>query len=126
MKKVNVEGVLRLPAFSHAVVAGGFIYVSGTLGTVGENMKLAEGGIAAETLQTLKNIQTILSECGVSMQDIVKMNVFLKDADTFAEMNEVYTDFIGDSPPARITVSNAKLGLDAAVEIDCIAYKPAA
>ena len=124
MKKFNTDKVLRLPAFSHAVVAGDFIYVSGTLGTMGTEMQLAEGGTAGETRQALLNIEHILQESGATLQDVVKMNVFLKDPETFAEMNKTYVDIMGEDGPARITVSNAKLGLDAEVEIDCVAYKP--
>ncbi len=117
---------MKLAAFSHAVIAGDFIYVSGSLGTVGESMDLAAGGTAGETRQALKNIEAILSGCGATMQDVVKMNVFLSDMDSFAQMNEVYVSVMGEEPPARITVGKAGLALDAAVEIDCIAYKPAA
>ena len=124
LKKVNSNDVLRLPAFSHAIVAGDFIYVSGTLGTEGKEMQLAAGGTAGQTRQTLLNIKTILNEAGAGLEDVVKMNVFLKDETTFADMNKVYVEIMGEDGPARITVSNAKLGLDAEVEIDCIAYKP--
>ena len=124
IKRVNVDGLMKLPAFSHAVVAGDFIYVSGSLGTMGETTDLAPGGTAGETKQVLHNMQEILTACGASMKDIVKMNVFLSDMGTFAEMNEVYMEIMGDGPPARITVGTAGLALGAAVEIDCIAFNP--
>lgn len=124
IKRVNVDGCMRLPAFSHAVIAGDFIYVSGTLGNVGETMELAPGGTAGQTKQVLENIGMILSGCGVSLDDVVKMNVFLSDMDTFAEMNEAYMAVVGENTPARITVGKAGLALGAAVEIDCVAYKP--
>jgi 2-iminobutanoate/2-iminopropanoate deaminase len=124
IKRVNVAGLMKLDAFSHAVKAGDFIYVSGTLGNVGETMDLSPGGTAGQTKQTLENIEMILSACGASMQDVVKMNVFLADMDTFADMNAAYVEVIGQATPARITVGKAGLALGAAVEIDCIAYKP--
>ncbi len=123
IKRVNVDGLMKLEAFSHAVIAGDFIYVSGSLGTIGESMDLAEGGTAGQTTQVLDNIATILAGCGATISDVVKMNVFLSDMDTFAEMNNSYMAFMGTKPPARITVGKAGLALDAAVEIDCIAYK---
>ena len=123
-KKVTVPGLARLPAFCHAVVAGGFIYVSGTLGTVPGSMDLAGGGIGPQTSQALQNIALILQECGASLEDIVKVNVFLADIQTFAEMNEAYLEVMGSDPPARITVGRAELALGAAVEIDAIAYRP--
>jgi 2-iminobutanoate/2-iminopropanoate deaminase len=122
-KKVNAPGLARLPAFCHAVVAGDFIYVSGTLGTKPDSMELAEGGTGPETTQALRNIEVILTACGASLADLVKVNIFLADMQTFAEMNEAYLAVMGVDPPARLTVGRAALALGAAVEIDGIAYQ---
>lgn len=124
MRKVSVHGLARLPAFCHAVVAGDFIFVSGTLGTRPGTMELAAGGVGPETAQALRNIETVLAECGATLADVVKVNVFLADLDAFAQMNEAYVAVMGGDPPARITVGRAGLALGAAVEIDCIAYRP--
>jgi len=124
LRKVNVDGLARLPAFCHAVVAGDFIYVSGTLGVKSNSMDLVQGGTGPETTQTLRNIEAILKACGASLDDVVKVDVFLADMGMFAEMNEAYLEVMGANPPARITVGRAELALGAAVEIDCIAYKP--
>lgn len=125
-KRVYVDGLARLPAFSHAVVAGDFIFVSGTLGTKPGGMELVEGGTGPQTAQALRNIETILQACGATLADVVKVNVFLTDIATFGEMNEAYIAMMGEDPPARITVGKVGFGLAAAtVEIDCIAYKPA-
>ena len=86
-------------------------------------MELVEGGTGPETTQTLRNIETILNTCGASLDDVVKVNVFLADMSTFAEMNKAYLEVMDPDPPARITVGKADLVLEAAVEIDCIAYK---
>lgn len=123
-KKVNVEALGRLPAFCHAVVAGDLIFVSGTLGTLPGGLDLVEGGTREQTTQTLRNIETILQECGASLADLVKVDVFLSDMKTFPEMNAAYLEIIGSDPPARITVGRADLALGAAVEIDAVAYKP--
>ncbi len=124
IQRVNVAGLGRLPAFSHATVAGDFIYVSGTLGTRPDSFDLVEGGTGVETRQTLTNIRAILRGVGADLTDVVKVNVFLTDLGTFAEMNAAYLEFFGGEPPARITVGCAALALGAAVEIDCIAYRP--
>jgi 2-iminobutanoate/2-iminopropanoate deaminase len=124
MKKVIVEGLARLPAFCHAVIAGDSIYVSGTIGVKPDSMELVRGGTGPETTQTLRNIEVILKACGASLDDVVKASVFLADMGTFAEMNRAYLEVMGSDPPARITVGRAELALGAAVEIDCIAYKP--
>ena len=87
-ERINVPGLIRLPAFCHATRAGDFVYVAGTLGTVDEKATLAAGGTGPETEQTLRNIEKILEASGARLEDIVKVNVFLADLDTFAEMNE--------------------------------------
>jgi 2-iminobutanoate/2-iminopropanoate deaminase len=121
-RKVNVDGLGKLPAFCHAVVAGDFIYVSGTLGTKANSFELVDGGTAAETTQTLRNIETILKGCGAGLEHLIKLNVFLADMSQFADMNGAYLEVIGEDPPARITVGRAALALGAAVEIDGVAY----
>ena len=121
-RKVNVEGVGRLPTFCSAVVAGDFVYVSGTLGTQPGSFDLVPGGTGPQTTQTLRNIETILAECGARLEQLVKVNVFLADMSSFREMNAAYAEVVGDDPPARITVGRAELALGAAVEIDAVAY----
>ncbi len=125
MEKVIVDGMSRLPSFSHATVVGTTIYVSGTLGTAPNTMELVPGGTGPQTTQTLENIRTILEACHATMDDIAKVNVYLSDISTFTEMNEAYLDFFEKAPPARITVGGVDLALGAAIEIDCIAAKPA-
>ena len=120
----NVEGMGRLEAFSHAAVAGDTIYVCGTLGTTGNSLTFPEGGTGPQTTQTLRNIAQILESVGAATDDIVKVNVYLADMGSFAEMNDAYMAFFAGHAPARITVGGADLALGAAVEIDCIAYRP--
>jgi 2-iminobutanoate/2-iminopropanoate deaminase len=121
-RKVNVDGLGKLPAFCHAVIAGDFIYVSGTLGTKAGSFELVSGGTGPETTQTLRNIEAILKGCGAELEHLIKLNVFLADIATFPEMNTAYLAVIGSDPPARITVGRAALALGAAVEIDAVAY----
>jgi len=87
-------------------------------------MELVAGGTGAETVQALQNISLILKECGASLSDLVKINVFLADIKAFPEMNDAYLEVMGSDPPARITVGRAELALGAAVEIDAVAFKP--
>ena len=123
MEKVVVEGLARVPSFSHAVVAGDHVYVSGSLGTREDTTDLADGGTGPQTTQTIRNIERILQAVGLGLGDVVKMNVYLSDMSQFEEMNQAYMAAIGDSPPARITVGGVDLALGAAVEIDCVAYR---
>ena len=123
MEKVVVEGLARVPSFSHAVVAGDHVHLSGSLGTLGDTTELVDGGAGPQTTQTIRNIERILQAVGLGLGDVVKMNVYLSDMSQFEEMNEAYMAAIGDSPPARITVGGVDLALGAAVEIDCVAYR---
>jgi 2-iminobutanoate/2-iminopropanoate deaminase len=124
IQKVNSTGLARLPVFSHAVIAGDFIYVSGILGTKHDKLALVEGGVTKETEQILFHMSTILNQCGASLEDIVKINVYLADMNHFHDMNSAYLDVIQFEPPARITVGVSELALGASVEMDCVAYKP--
>ena len=85
---------------------------------------LIPGGTGSQTTQTLRNIERILDACNTSWENVTKVSVFLADMRTFDEMNNAYMAFVGDDPPARITVGRAELALGAAVEIDCVAYRP--
>jgi 2-iminobutanoate/2-iminopropanoate deaminase len=119
-RRVNVEGIPRLAAFSHAVQVDDHVYVAGTLGA-DANMNLADGGMRGETLQALAYIKRILEECGASLDDVVKVNAYITDMSRFDEMNAAYISVFGDDPPARITVGVSELALGASVELDCVA-----
>jgi 2-iminobutanoate/2-iminopropanoate deaminase len=132
VRKINVPGIVRLPAFSHASVAGQQVFVSGMLGSppmpgedaAGAGLSLVEGGTGPQTVQALRNIEVILRACGCGLDDIAKVNVYLTDMATFGEMNEAYLSVFTGEPPARITVGCNGLALGAAVEMDCIAFLP--
>ncbi len=125
VKRINVDRVARLPAFSHATVAGDYVHVSGTLGTAPGKSELVPGGVGPETTRVLENMAEILSACGLSFADVVKINVYLRDMESFEAMNRAYIGYLGEDGPARITVGQAGLALDAAVEMDCVAYRGA-
>lgn len=123
-RRVDVEGLTRLPAFSHATVAEDLIFVSGTLGTEAGSSKLVAGGVKEQTAQALRNVEKILATQKATLAHVAKCTVFLRDMEDFAAMNEAWTPFFKDSPPARSTVAVVGLALDARVEIECIAAKP--
>lgn len=110
---------LDLP-FSDAVRAGPLLFVSGKIGNIPGTLTLAEGGIGAETRQTLDNIKASLERYGASMDDVVKCTVFLADINEWAAMNEVYKTYFNNKP-ARSALGVSGLALDARVEIECIA-----
>ena len=125
LKRINVDTSPRLPFFSHAVVAGDLIFVSGTLGLKPGRLELVEGGIRPETIQALRHVENILMACDAGLKDVVRMEIYLSNLDDFSDMNAAYAEIVGDTPPARITVGKVGLNFGAAIEIVCTAYKPA-
>lgn len=107
--------------YSQAIVANGFVYVSGQLPINPATGQFAEGGIKELTRQSLTNAQHILEEQGLSLANVVKTTVFLADMADFAEMNEVYATFFSAPFPARSAVAVKTLPKGARVEIECIA-----
>ena len=107
--------------YSQAVRAGELIFVSGQLPIHPETSAIAEGDIQAQTRQSLQNVQAILEAAGSGLDRVVKATVFLSDMEDFPKMNEIYSGFFGESPPARACVEVARLPRDVMVEIEAIA-----
>jgi 2-iminobutanoate/2-iminopropanoate deaminase len=107
--------------YSQAVLAGEFLFISGNVGVDPSTNKLALG-IEEQTRQTLRNIEAVLSEAGLSLNDVIKVTVYIKDLSLYSKMNDVYKEFFPSEHPARTTVGVADLLLNALVEMDAIAY----
>jgi len=108
--------------FSPAARAGPFVFVSGQV-AMGDDGELVAGGIEAQTRQTLRNVEKALALAGCTLADVAKATVWLDDARDFWTFNRVYAEFFGPNRPARST-TQAKLMIDAKVEIEVIAYRP--
>ena len=104
--------------YSHAVVANGFVFISGQ-GPVDPESGTMPDAFGDQVRQTLKNVQTILEAAGSNLENVVKVNAYVTDLTRFAEFNEVYKEFFSHDPPARTTVGTSLLGF--LVEVDCIA-----
>jgi reactive intermediate/imine deaminase len=111
---------MQLP-FSEAVRVDHMLYLSGQLGFDPKTSDLVDGGIAAETRQTMENIKAVLEKHGSSMAEVVKCTVFLADINEWAAMNEVYITFFPSDPPARSALGSSGLALGARTEIECMA-----
>jgi 2-iminobutanoate/2-iminopropanoate deaminase len=109
-----------LGPYSQAVVAGGFVFVAGQGPINPKTQKMDLGDIKSETRLELTNISNILKAANSSIDNVVKVSVFLADANDFESMNEVYREFFKDNFPARTTVQ-AVLRTSRKIEIDCIA-----
>jgi 2-iminobutanoate/2-iminopropanoate deaminase len=109
--------------YSQGVIEGDFIFLSGQ-GCI--NLLTGElelGDVRSETKRTFENIRAILHAAGSSLDDVMKCNVYLRDINDFAAMNEVYEMFFTAPFPARTTIQAGALPGGIAVEIECIAKK---
>ncbi len=120
-KSFGGRGPGSLP-FSPAYRAGDFVFVSGQVAFDGAG-KLVDGGIEPQTRQVMANVAAALEQAGCTLADVVKTTVWLADRADFALFNDVYGSFFPDAAPARSTVES-RLMIDAAIEIEAIAYKP--
>jgi len=111
---------LGLP-FSEAVRAGDLLFLSGQLGNQPGSLGLVEGGVEAETRQTIENIKAVLERNQLSLDRVVKCTLFLADIAEWPKVNAVYKTYFGENPPARSALAASGLALDARVEIECIA-----
>ena len=107
--------------YSQAIEYGGMIFTSGQVSLNAEGAIMPDD-VAGQTKNVLNNLKNILESQGSSLDKVIKTTVFLKDMNDFAKMNEVYTQFFTELPPARSTIEVARLPKDAKVEIEVTAY----
>ena len=107
--------------YSQAIRVGNFVYTSGQLPINPATGAFPDGGIVAQTRQSLLNVQAILEEAGLTMANVVKTTVFLADMGDFAAMNGVYSEFFKEPFPARSAVAVKTLPKNALVEIEVVA-----
>jgi len=110
-----------LGPYSQAIIEGDFIFVAGQGCTNPLTGKLERGDVRSETKQVFANLEAILQAAGASLEDVVKCNVYLRDINDFAAMNEVYEGVFTAPFPARTTIQAGALPGGIAVEIECIA-----
>ena len=114
-----------LGPYSQAIVAGGFVFCSGTAG-IDPATGVAPEGIAAQTEQALRNVAAVLEAAGASMADLVKTTIFYADVNDFAALNEVYARHMPNPPPARSAPANVRLPRGLLVSIEAVAVLPGA
>lgn len=112
-----------LGPYSQAIIDGDFIFVAGQGCTNPATGKLERGDVRSETKQVFANIEAILQAAGSSLAEVVKCNVYLRDINDFAAMNEVYATYFTAPFPARTTIQAGALPGGIAVEIECIATR---
>jgi 2-iminobutanoate/2-iminopropanoate deaminase len=107
--------------FSHAVHAGELVFLSGQVGQDPASGQLITGGVRQQTQQIFANMRLLLKDLGLTLDDVVKVNVFLTSMSNFAEMNAVYSEHFAKPYPARTTVAISELPLSALVEMEMVA-----
>ena len=125
MKKAIITELApkALGPYSAGVETESTVYVSGQLPIVPSTGELLKGDIKDLTRQSLNNIKAILEAAGLSMDNVVKTTVLLKDMNDFAQMNEAYGEFFKEPYPARAAFEVARLPKDSLIEIEVIATK---
>lgn len=111
-----------LGPYSQAVLADNILFLSGQLGIDPQSGQLLEG-IAAQTRQSLNNLNQVLLQAKMTNHNVIKTTIFLKQITDFQQVNEIYTVFFNDHKPARSTVEVSALPKGALIEIEAIAIK---
>jgi 2-iminobutanoate/2-iminopropanoate deaminase len=109
--------------YSQAVKVGPWLFLSGQIPIDPRSGEVVDGDIEVQTRRVLENVKAILESVGYTLDDVVKVTVYLADLKDFPRFNNVYSEYFKDKPPARTTVQVAGLPRNAKIEIDVIAYK---
>ncbi len=126
MKKVITTPNAPAPIgpYNQAILTGNTLYISGQIPMDPATGNLIEGDIKKETAQSMENLKAILTEAGMTFENVVKSSIFVKDMHQFAAINEVYgAYFNAETAPARETVEVSNLPKFVNVEISMIAIK---
>ena len=109
-------------AYSQAVKAGGFMYVSGQIPLAPESMEIVSEDFNVQVKQVLENLKAIIVDSGCKLSDVVKLNVYLKELADFQSVNDAMSTDFDEPYPARAAVEVSRLPKDVLVEIDAIVY----
>lgn len=122
MEFINVKDApAAIGPYCHAVKTGNLIFCSGQIALDPDTKKLVGATIEEQTKRVLTNLSAVLAGAGLTLKNIVKTTVYLKDMNDFKGMNAVYEEMFEGHTPSRATICVKQNPLDALVEIDCIA-----
>lgn len=107
--------------YSQAIKVGDFIFASGQIPFDPETNELVAEDIESQTRQVMKNVAAVLEAAGVTLDNVVKTTVFMKDMNDFNQVNEIYAEYFTENPPARSAVEAARLPKDVLIEMEVIA-----
>lgn len=120
----STRGPAALGPYSSAVWAGDLLYLSGQTPVDPATGELVPGGVETQTLRAFDNLEAVLVDAGLTLDDVIKCNVYLTDMGNFSAMNSAYSTRFTKPYPARTTVAVKALPRDALVEIEMIAKRP--
>ncbi len=120
IKFINPSFSKPIGPYSTMVKCGYFVFLSGQIALNPDSNSIEETTTYKQTKKVLENIEKIVSEVGLSKENIIKCTVFLKNMGDFFEMNKAYEEFFGEHKPVRTTVEVSKLPKDALVEIEVV------
>ena len=111
--------------YSQAILIDGLLFISGQIPIDPSTGKLIDGTFEEKTRRVLENVKAIIEAAGGTLDDVVKVTVYLKDIGKFSDFNKVYSEYFKGVPPARVVVEVSNLPLGADLEMEAIAYIPA-
>lgn len=120
---INAPGAATVGPYSHAVDAGGLVFLSGQTPLDSATGTLVSGSIGEQTQQCFDNLFSVLGAAGLAASDVVNVQVYLTDMNDFAAMNAVYANQFAKPYPARTTIGVASLPMGARVEIALVARR---
>jgi 2-iminobutanoate/2-iminopropanoate deaminase len=109
--------------YSQGILVDGFLFVSGQGAIDPSSGRLVGTDIESQTRQTLTNVRNIVEASGLSIRDVVRVSVYLKNMKDFKKMNEVYASFFGETPPTRTTVQVELPQPEMLIEVDAVARR---
>lgn len=109
--------------YSQAIGINGFVFCSGQVPIDAATGEVFTGEIAEQTKRSMENVRAVLTEAGLDFSNVIKTTIFLTDMNDFAAVNEVYSTYFNEQPPARSCVAVKTLPKNVNVEVEVIAFK---
>ncbi|RLG87090.1 MAG: deaminase [Thermoprotei archaeon] len=110
--------------YSQGVKAGGFLFVAGQIPIDPSTDRIVEGSFEDKVRRVLENVKAVVEAAGGSLDNVVKVTVYLKDISLFDRFNKVYAEYFPRNPPARVVVEVSNLPKGVELEVEAIAYIP--
>jgi 2-iminobutanoate/2-iminopropanoate deaminase len=120
---ININEADKEQTYSNCTAAGGFIFTSHIGGFIDDRGNILEG-VAAQTTQCFANLKEILAAAGATLDDVLKVTVYLKDPQDFEDMREVYRGVFTQGYPARMTATSRFIDPRCRIQIEAVAFKP--